>query len=103
MTASASRIAVLSIHELMAYPLPNCSAFHARSGSRLWVVSTNGMSYSFFARKPAMDTYQVWVCAMSIPASALIWVRFRDSASRAPLNFSWVPWLISFHGSWPRT
>ena len=34
-----------------------------------------------------METYQVCVCTTSMPARALIWVRFSDNASRAPLNF----------------
>ena len=52
----------------MAYPLPSCSAFQARSGSRLCVVSTNGTPYSFFARNPAIETYQVCVCTTSTAA-----------------------------------
>ena len=53
--ASASRMAVRSLHELSMYPAPSCSVFHARSGSRLCVVSTNGTPSSFFARNPDVD------------------------------------------------
>src|ERR1035441_5903446 len=102
-TASASRIAVRSIHELIAYPDPNCSAFHARNGSSECVVSTNGIPYSFFARKPAIDTYHVCVCTMSMRSSSFICDRFSASASTAVLNFASVPAVTSGGGSSPIT
>ena len=42
MIASAASTAVFSTQDDRAYPPPNCSAFHGRSGSRLCVVTTCG-------------------------------------------------------------
>ena len=103
MMASASRMRCAlhpGAHRIAA---PSCSAFQARSGSSEWVVRTKGTLYSFFAKYPAIDTYQVWVWTMSMPARAFTCVRLRLKASRAPLNLPLVPFVISSHGSAPRT
>ena len=59
MTASADSSAVFSHHEESAYPPPSCSAFHGRSGSRLWVETTCGTPCSSLATWPARLAYQV--------------------------------------------
>ena len=44
---------------------------------------------------PAIETYQVWVCTMSMRSSITIWARFRLNVSSAVLNFSCVPSVIA--------
>ena len=70
MIASAVVNASASIQLDTRYPPPSCSAFHGRSGSRLWAVMTCGMPWSSCAIRPAPFAYQVWECTRSAPPTS---------------------------------
>jgi hypothetical protein len=69
-TASAEVSASRSAQHDRRYPPPSCSAFHGRSGSREWVVTTCGIPYRSDARYPARFAYQVWECTTSASPTA---------------------------------
>ncbi len=70
MMASACSSEICSQNEERAYPPPSCSAFHGRSGSRLWVVATWGIPWRSLATWPAKFAYQVWVWTRSAPVQS---------------------------------
>ncbi len=82
-TASAASIAVRSQNDDSAYPPPSCSAFHGRNGSREWVVTTCGASWSNLATWPAKLAYHVCECKMSASPVAAAIDRSVDIVSRA--------------------
>ncbi len=104
-TRSADSTAVFSIQDESRYPLPSWSAFHGRSGSMLWSVTTSGMRWSVRIQSPPMSAYHVCACTTSASTPSRAIARSIDSVSSAGAK-SGVPSLSAFrrsHGVYPRT